>query len=690
MENSMIKDFLPISKEDMIKRGWEEVDFAFVIGDAYVDHPSFGHAIISRVLEANGYKVGIISQPDWRDKNSINTFGRPRLGFLVMSGNMDSMVNHYSVSKKRRATDAFTPGGLMGKRPDYATVVYSNLIRQTYKDVPIIIGGIEASLRRLGHYDYWSNKVKRSILMDSGADLISYGMGERSIVEIANALNAGINVKDITFIEGTVYKTQTLENIYDYIKLPSFAEIKASKETYARSFYIQYCNTDPFVAKKLVEEYNDGIYVVQNTPTKPLSQPEMDRVYALNYMRNYHPSYEEAGGVPAISEVKFSLVSNRGCFGGCSFCALTFNQGRIIQTRSHESIINEAKQIIWDKDFKGYIHDVGGPTANFRHTSCNKQLTKGVCPNKQCLFPKPCKNLIVDHSDYLKLLRKLRELPKVKKVFIRSGIRFDYLMCDSDDTFMREMVEHHISGQLKVAPEHISDNVLQMMGKPENAVYEKFINKYKKLNEKMGKKQFVVPYLMSSHPGSKLEDAIALAEYLRDLGYMPEQVQDFYPTPSTISTCMYYTGLDPRTMKPVYVPINPHEKAMQRALIQYRNPKNYDLVHEALVKAGRTDLIGFDKNCLIRPRKNYGSSYEKYGNSSKTNVSIDNKNNKNNKNSHNQISHNQNNNHKNSGNKGNNKSYTHISNDGMNNKNTINKNKNKKKTIRNVHKNKHN
>lgn len=686
----MIKDFLPISKEDMIKRGWEEVDFAFVIGDAYVDHPSFGHAIISRVLEANGYKVGIISQPDWRDKNSINIFGRPRLGFLVMSGNMDSMVNHYSVSKKRRATDAFTPGGLMGKRPDYATVVYSNLIRQTYKDVPIIIGGIEASLRRLGHYDYWSNKVKRSILMDSGADLISYGMGERSIVEIADALNAGINVKDITFIEGTVYKTQTLENIYDYIKLPSFAEIKASKETYARSFYIQYCNTDPFVAKKLVEEYNDGIYVVQNTPAKPLSQPEMDRVYALNYMRNYHPSYEEAGGVPAISEVKFSLVSNRGCFGGCSFCALTFHQGRIIQTRSHESIINEAKQIIWDKDFKGYIHDVGGPTANFRHTSCNKQLTKGVCPNKQCLFPKPCKNLIVDHSDYLKLLRKLRELPKVKKVFIRSGIRFDYLMCDSDDTFMREMVEHHISGQLKVAPEHISDNVLQMMGKPENAVYEKFINKYKKLNEKMGKKQFVVPYLMSSHPGSKLEDAIALAEYLRDLGYMPEQVQDFYPTPSTISTCMYYTGLDPRTMKPVYVPINPHEKAMQRALIQYRNPKNYDLVHEALVKAGRTDLIGFDKNCLIRPRKNYGSSYEKYGNSSKTNVSTDNKNNKNNKNSHNQISHNQNNNHKNSGNKGNNKSYTHISNDGMNNKNTINKNKNKKKTIRNVHKNKHN
>lgn len=613
----MIKDFLPISKEDMKKRGWEELDFVYVIGDAYVDHPSFGHAIISRLLEANGYKVGIISQPDWKNKKSISILGKPRLGFLVMSGNMDSMVNHYSVSKKHRSTDAFTPGGEIGKRPDYAAVVYSNLIRQTYKDVPIILGGIEASLRRLGHYDYWSNKVKRSILMDSGADLISYGMGERSIIEIADALNSGINVKDLTFIDGTVYKTKTLEGIYDYIKLPKFSEIKESKKVYAESFYIQYCNTDPFVAKKLVEEYNDGIFVVQNTPSKPLSQTEMDRVYLLNYMRNYHPSYEALGGVPAISEVKFSLVSNRGCFGGCSFCALTFHQGRIIQTRSHESIINEAKQIIWDKDFKGYIHDVGGPTANFRHTSCDKQLTKGVCPNKQCLFPKPCKNLNVDHKDYLSLLRKLRELPKVKKVFIRSGIRFDYLMCDADDTFMKEMVEHHISGQLKVAPEHISDNVLKMMGKPENSVYEKFITKYRKLNEKMGLKQFVVPYLMSSHPGSKLEDAIALAEYLRDLGYMPEQVQDFYPTPSTISTCMYYTGYDPRTMKEVYVPTNPHEKAMQRALIQYRNPKNYDLVHEALMKAHREDLIGFGKECLIKPRKGigtHGKTFDKNGN----------------------------------------------------------------------------
>lgn len=603
----MIKDFLPITMEDMKKRGWNEVDFTYVIGDAYVDHPSFGHAIISRILEANGYKVGIIPQPDWKDKNSINVFGRPRLGFLVSGGNMDSMVNHYSVSKKRRNTDAFTPGGVMGKRPDYATIVYCNLIRQTYKDVPVIIGGIEASLRRLGHYDYWSNKVKRSILLDSGADLLSYGMGERSIVEIADALNAGIDVKDITFINGTVYKSRTLENLYDYIELPAFESIRESKETYAKSFYTQYCNTDPFVAKTLAEGYSNGVYVIQNPPAKPLSQSEMDRVYALNYMRNYHPVYEDAGGIPAINEVKFSLVSNRGCFGGCSFCALTFHQGRIIQTRSHESIINEAVQMTWDKDFKGYIHDVGGPTANFRHTSCEKQLTKGVCPNKQCLFPKPCRNLKVDHSDYLKLLRKLRELPKVKKVFIRSGIRFDYLMCDKDDTFMREMVEHHISGQLKVAPEHISDNVLKLMGKPENSVYENFIRKYKKLNEEMGKKQFVVPYLMSSHPGSTLKDAVALAEYLRDLGYMPEQVQDFYPTPATISTCMYYTGYDPRTMEKVYVPVNPHEKAMQRALIQYRNPKNYDLVHEALIKAGRTDLIGFSKECLIKPRKNYGA-----------------------------------------------------------------------------------
>ncbi len=599
----MTNGFLPISRADMEEQGIEQLDFVYIIGDAYVDHPSFGHAIISRVLDANGYSVGIISQPDWKDKDSISVLGEPRLGFLVMGGNMDSMVNHYSVSKKKRSMDAFTPGGEMGKRPDYATSVYCNLIRQTYKKTPIIIGGIEASLRRLGHYDYWSNKVKRSLLLDSGANILLYGMGEKSIIEVADALNSGIDVNDITFVKGSVFKTKDLSIVYDYIMLPKFEEIKEDKKTFAKSFYTQYINTDPFTAKRLIEEYPNGVYVVQNTPMEPLTQPEMDRVYSLPYERNYHPSYEEKGGVPAITEIKFSLTSNRGCFGGCSFCALTFHQGRIIQTRSHESILNEAKQIIWDKDFKGYIHDVGGPTANFRHTSCDKQLTKGVCQNKQCLFPKPCANLKVDHSDYLKLLRQLRSLPNVKKVFIRSGIRFDYLIEDENNEFFKEMVEHHISGQLKVAPEHVSDNVLSKMGKPQNGVYEKFVKKYKQLNDKLGLKQFVVPYLMSSHPGSTMKDAVILAEYLRDLGYMPEQVQDFYPTPSTISTCMYYTGYDPRTMEKVYVTTNPHEKAMQRALIQYRNPKNYDLVYEALHIAGRTDLIGFDKKCLIKPRK---------------------------------------------------------------------------------------
>ena len=599
----MEKGFLPICKEDMLERGWEQLDFVYVTGDAYVDHPSFGHAIITRILEANGYKVGIISQPDWKNKESIAIYGEPRLGFLVSSGNMDSMVNHYSVSKKRRQNDAFTPGGEMGKRPDYATTVYCNLIRQTYKKTPIIIGGIEASLRRMAHYDYWSNKLKRSILLDSGADIISYGMGERSIVEIAEALESGMAVEDITYIDGTVVKVKDLDSVYDAIILESWDDLKEDKLNYARSFYKQYCNTDPFSGRRLVEPYSDHLYVVQNPPAKPLSQSEMDRVYSLPYMRTYHPSYEALGGVPAIEEVKYSLISNRGCFGGCSFCALTFHQGRIIQTRSHESLISEAKKFIWDKDFKGYIHDVGGPTANFRFPACEKQLEKGACPNKQCLFPQPCKNMKVDHKDYLKLLRKLRELPNVKKVFIRSGIRFDYLMADKDDTFFKELCEHHISGQLKVAPEHVADPVLQMMGKPENSVYQGFVAKYKKINEKLGKKQFLVPYLMSSHPGSTMKEAVQLAEYLRDLGYMPEQVQDFYPTPSTISTCMYYTEVDPRTMKPVYVPKNPHEKAMQRALIQYRNPKNYDLVMEALRKADRMDLVGFDKKCLIRPRQ---------------------------------------------------------------------------------------
>ena len=599
----MQRDFLPISITDMEQRGWEQCDFVYVTGDAYVDHPSFGPAIISRVLESHGFRVGIIAQPDWKDNESIMILGEPRLGFLVSGGNMDSMVNHYSVAKKRRQTDAFSPGGAMGKRPDYATVVYCNLIRKKYKNIPIIIGGIEASLRRLAHYDYWSDKVKRSILLDSQADLISYGMGEHSIVEIAEALDSGLDIKDITFINGTVFKAKNLDSVYDAVMLPSFTQILENKKEFARSFYLQYCNTDPFSGKRLVESYKEKEYVVQNPPARPLTQAEMDRVYSLPYMRDYHPSYKEAGGIAAIEEVKFSLVSNRGCFGGCNYCALTFHQGRILQTRSHESILSEANQLIWDKDFKGYIHDVGGPTANFRHVACEKQLTKGACVNKQCLFPTPCKSLKVDHSDYLNLLRKLRSLPNVKKVFIRSGIRFDYLVADQNDKFLEELCEHHVSGQLKVAPEHISDSVLSLMGKPENSVYEKFQEKYKKTNARLGKNQYIVPYLISSHPGSTLKEAVKLAEYLRDLGYMPEQVQDFYPTPSTISTCMYYTGLDPRTMKEVYVPKSPHEKAMQRALIQYRNPKNYELVIEALRKADRMDLVGFDKKCLIRPRQ---------------------------------------------------------------------------------------
>ena len=595
--------FLPISKEDMKRRGWKQVDFVYVIGDAYVDHPSFGHAIISRILESRGYKVGIISQPDWKDKNSVTIFGEPRLGFLVSAGNMDYMVNHYSVSKKRRPSDAYTPGGVMGKRPDYAAVVYGNLIRQTYKNTPIILGGIEASLRRLAHYDYWSDKVKRSVLLDSGADMISYGMGERSIVEIADALNAGIEIQDLTYLDGTVVKVKDLDSIYDAEILPSFEEIKESKETYARSFYKQYCNTDPFSGKRLVEPYNEHLYVVQNPPAKPLTQMEMDDVYALPYMRTFHPSYKKDGGIPAAKEIQFSLISNRGCFGGCSFCALTFHQGRIIQTRSKESLVQEAKLCIQEPEFKGYIHDVGGPTANFRQPACKKQLKYGACTNKQCLFPEPCKNLVADHKEYIDILRTLRSLPKVKKVFIRSGIRFDYLLADKDPTFLKELCEYHVSGQLKVAPEHVSDAVLQKMGKPKNSVYETFTKKFYKMNEQLEKKQYLVPYLMSSHPGSTLKEAVELAEYCRDLGYMPEQVPDFYPTPSTISTCMYYTGLDPRTMEAVYVPKNPHEKAMQRALIQYRNPANYNLVKEALVKAGRTDLIGFDEHCLIRPRQ---------------------------------------------------------------------------------------
>ncbi|MCM1183793.1 MAG: YgiQ family radical SAM protein [Roseburia sp.] len=600
---SLANGFLPTTPEEVRELGLEQLDFIYITGDAYVDHPSFGAAIITRVLQANGYSVGVIAQPDWKNDDSVTALGKPRLGFLVSSGNMDSMVNHYYVSKKRRETDAYTPGGAAGKRPDHATVVYGNLIRRTYRDVPIIIGGIEASLRRMAHYDYWSDSFKRSILLDSQADILSYGMGEKSIVAIADALNSQISVKDLSFIPGTVYKTKDISGIYDYELLPSYDAMSADRRIYAESFRIQNENTDPFNGKSLIEPYPNGVFVVQNVPQPPLTMQEMDDIYSLPYTRTYHPSYEKDGGVPAISEIKFSLISNRGCFGGCSFCALTFHQGRIIQVRSHESILEEAKLITQDKDFKGYIHDVGGPTANFRQPSCKKQLKSGVCKHRQCLCPKPCPNLEADHSDYLALLRKLRALPGVKKVFVRSGIRFDYLLLDKDDTFFRELVEHHISGQLKVAPEHICDSVLMKMGKPANAVYEAFTEKYRRLNQKLGKNQFLVPYLMSSHPGSTLKDAVRLAEYLRDTGYMLEQVQDFYPTPSTVSTVMYYTGVDPRTMKQVYVCRNPHEKAMQRALIQYRNPKNYDLVSEALKAAGREDLIGFGRECLIRPRR---------------------------------------------------------------------------------------
>ena len=563
--------------EDMKKRGWTQADFVFVIGDAYVDHPSFGPAIISRLLERYGYKVCMIAQPDWKNDKSIDVFGRPRLGFLVCGGNMDSMVNHYSVSKKRRQKDAYSPGGQMGLRPDYATTVYCNLIRRTYKDVPIIIGGIEASLRRMAHYDYWSDKLKHSILVDSSADILSYGMGEHSMIEIAEALDSGIDVKDITFVRGTCYRTKDISGVpEDSIILPDYDSLSKDRLEYARSFYTQYINTDPYSAKTLVEGYGNRGYVVQNPPAYPLTQMEMDDVYDLPYMTH-------------------------------------------------------------DPDFKGYIHDVGGPTANFRHKSCAKQDKYGVCTNKQCLFPEPCRNLKVDHKDYVELLRKLEAVPGVKKVFIRSGIRFDYVMADSNDEFLKELCEKHISGQLRVAPEHVSDNVLRMMGKPQNSVYEKFIDRYKRVNAKTGKQQYVVPYLMSSHPGSTLKEAVELAEYVRDIGYMPEQVQDFYPTPSTISTCMYYTGVDPRTMKPVYVPHNPHEKAMQKALMMYRKPENYDLVKEALIKAGRQDLIGFDKKCLIAPRKmdrkGEHQGQRSYGKNDKSkNNSINNgKNSKNNK-----------------------------------------------------------
>lgn len=624
--------FLPVSAEDLKERGISRPDFVYVIGDAYVDHPSFGPAIISRLLEAHGYSVGIIAQPDWKDSSSVTVLGEPRLGFLVSAGNMDSMVNHYSVSRRHRQTDAYTPGGVMGRRPDRAAMVYCNLIRSVYRRTPIIAGGIEASLRRLAHYDYWSDSLRRSLLMDSGADLISYGMGEHSIIEIADALASGLDVHDITFIAGTCYKTKDLSHLSDYELLPSYEELtdaspskvrvpdwtdgglrkngshllSAGRYNYARSFYIQYRNTDPFNARILAEPYGT-VYVVQNPPAKPLTQQEMDDVYALPYARAWHPDYDAAGGVPALDEVRFSILSNRGCYGACNFCALTFHQGRIIQTRSDESILKEAELLTKDPGFKGYIHDVGGPTANFHQPSCKKQLTKGVCKDRQCLFPEPCPNLTVSHKSYTELLKKLRNLPGVKKVFVRSGVRFDYVAADPDDGFLRELVKYHISGQLKVAPEHVSDRVLYMLGKPRHSVYLKFMKQYERMNRECGMDQYLVPYLMSSHPGCTMKEAIELAEFLRDIHHQPEQVQDFYPTPSTISTCMYYTGLDPRTMEPVYVPREPHEKAMQRALMQFRFPGSRLLVLEALKMAGRTDLIGYGPSCLIRPDSGRGS-----------------------------------------------------------------------------------
>lgn len=595
--------FLPATKKEMLERGWSQPDFVYVTGDAYVDHSSFGTAIISRVLEANGYKVAILPQPDWKDEDSVKEFGEPRLGFLVSAGNMDSMVNHYTVNKKPRSQDAYSPGGKAGYRPDYATIIYCNLIKRAYKKKPVIIGGIEASLRRLAHYDYWSGKFKRSILMDSGADILIYGMGELAIVEIADALNSGIDVADITYIKGTVVKMREPQGILDAINLPDYDAMVADKREYAKSFAIQEKNTDFILGKTLIEKYGEKRYIVQNPPMRPLTTQELDDVYELPYENTYHPMYKEMGGIPAINEIKFSLTSNRGCYGGCSFCALNFHQGRILQARSQKSLINEAIAMTKDPEFKGYIHDVGGPTADFRHTACEKQMTKGVCQNRQCLYPEVCKNIKADHKDYVELLRKLRAIPGVKKVFVRSGIRFDYVMADKDDTFLRELCEHHISGQLRVAPEHVTDHVLDLMGKPKRKVYEDFCKRFERINAKTGKQQYIVPYLISSHPGSNLDDAIALAEAIRDMGYMPEQVQDFYPTPSTASTVMFYTGLDPRTMKKVDVTTSPHEKALQRALLQYRKPENYSLVKEALIKAHREDLIGFDKHCLIPPRQ---------------------------------------------------------------------------------------
>lgn len=582
--------FLPINKKDMADRGWEQVDFVLVTGDAYVDHPSFGTAIISRVLEAHGFKVAVLAQPSWKDAEDFRRFGKPRLGFLINSGNVDSMVNHYSVFKHRRKRDVYSPGGVSGKRPDRAVIVYSNRAREAYRDVPVIIGGLEASLRRLGHYDYWDNKVRRSILMDSRADILIYGMGERAVVEIAEALEAGISASDITWIKGTCVRVKEPYIQPDDVVLPAFSRIASSKDEYCRSFAMQYRSNDPIKGKRLIEEYDKNNYVIQNTPQPPLETLELDHIYELPYMREYHPSYESEGGVPAIEEVKFSITANRGCFGGCAFCAITYHQGREVRGRSKESIVREAELMARREDFKGYIHDVGGPTANFRMPSCEKQKKYGMCQHKDCLYPKPCSQLNVDHSEYIDVLKAVSRVKGVKKVFIRSGIRYDYVMADRDDSFIEQLCAQHVSGVLKVAPEHISPKVLSNMRKPSKEVFQSFAEKYRAVNRRLGKKQYMIPYFISSHPGSSLEDAIELALYMKKTGFIPDQVQDFYPTPGTLATCMYYTEKDPFTMKKIYVAKSEDEKRMQRALLHFNKKENRRLVMKALRKAGREDL----------------------------------------------------------------------------------------------------
>ena len=597
----MAFDFLPVSPAEVRRRGWDAPDFVYVVGEAYVDHPSFGHAIIGRVLENAEYKVAMLCLPEYHSAEAFKLFGKPRLGFLVSSGVIDSMVNHYTVAKKKRSSDAYAPGGKAGMRPDRAVTVYCNRIHEAYPGMPVLIGGVEASLRRFSHYDYWDDKVRRSVLVDSAATLLMYGMGEKTILDCCDWIARGMPLHERSSLRGVCYMAK--EPPKNAILIPSHQEVASDPKAYCKAFMMEYQEQDPVRGQTLCQQQDSQRFMVQNPPAMPLSREELDAVYDLPFTRRAHPSYDKLGGVPALQEVRFSLSATRGCFGSCNFCALTFHQGRIVTSRSEASLLKEAKLLTTFPDFKGYIHDVGGPTANFRSPACEKQLKSGACKNRQCLYPTPCKNLKVSHTELVEILRKMRALPRVKKVFIRSGIRFDYLMADKNDLFLTELCKHHISGQLKVAPEHISQNVLSKMGKPRREVYDAFVAKYKAVNEKLGMKQFLVPYLMSSHPGSTLRDAIELAEYLRDIGHQPEQVQDFYPTPGTLSTCMYHTGLDPRDMKPVYVPRTPHEKAMQRALLQFKNPSNYELVSEALRLSGREDLIGFHQNALIPPRK---------------------------------------------------------------------------------------